>query len=378
MGAWRRIVVAAALASGGVAAAGCGSSGGSGANVPTGAVATVGGAPIARAAFVAELRSQAVRNARGGTPVPYDFPDFKACVAAKRTRADVDVDLSHDECEQEFKRLRLSTMQALLQSEWIRRDAAARRLSVSTKQLDATVRARQVQFGGGDSKRYRAYLRKQGLTEQTFRDGIRQGQLIERIQQSVKTKVPKPGSQEVSQFYDANKAAFALPERRDARIVLARTKAQAEQAKLALARGESWEATAKRFSIDPATKDKGGKLRNYSRSRAAGELDDSLFTASRGKLGGPLETQFGWYVYTVERVLPAHKRPLTDVRKQIVDYLHQQEQRRALDDFSKKWVSRYRQMTTCADDFKVAECGNGPATNPVDPNAAQSSQQTPQ
>ena len=221
-------------------------------------------------------------------------------------------------------------------------------------------------------------MRRQGFTEQSLQEGIRRTLLIEKIKKSVNDKVPAPNASQVAQFYEANKQAFALPERRDVRIVLARSKAKAEQAKQAIANGESWATVARRYSIDPASKDKGGELKGYKRSKAAGELDDALFEVPKGKLSGPLETQFGWYVYLVEKVHPARQQPLKEVRGQLKDYLRQQEETRVLTEFSQDWVSRYQGQTACAEGFKVAGCGNGSGDDTSGTDATQSPQQTPQ
>ncbi len=372
----RTTVAAAVSAVAVLSSLGCGNSGNASVNVPPGAVATVGDTVITRSAFVAQLRLEAARRAKGGTVVPYDFPRFDACAAAKRNAPNSSG--GRQECKREFERLRPAAMKLLLQGEWLKQDAAARGLSLSAKELDAGVRKRQRVLGGTQSKRYQATLRSQGFTEQSLRESVRRALLIEKIRKSVNDQVAAPSASQVAQFYEANKQAFALPERRDVRLVLARSEAKAEQAKRALADGESWEAVARRYSIDPASKDKGGKLKGYKRSKGAGELDDALFETPKGTLSGPLETQFGWYVFIVEKIMPARQQPLKEVRGELKDYLRRQEQTRVLTEFSNDWVSRYQGRTACAEDFKVAGCGNGSGDDSSGSGTTQSPQQAPQ
>ena len=52
------------------------------------------------------------------------------------------------------------------------------------------------------------------------------------------------------------------------RIVLAKSAAQADQAKKALQSGQSWTAVAKKYSIDPTTKNSGGLLSGVHQDRA--------------------------------------------------------------------------------------------------------------
>ena len=103
---------------------------------------------ITRSAFVSELRLEAAKRSKGGTAVPYDFPRFDACAAAKRSGPDASGSESRQECKREFERLRPTAMRALLQGEWLKQDAAARGLSVSAKELNAEVRKRQRALGG--------------------------------------------------------------------------------------------------------------------------------------------------------------------------------------------------------------------------------------
>ena len=109
---------------------------------------------------------------------------------------------------------------------------------------------------------------------------------------------------QIAAYYNKNKARFAQPERRDLRIVLTKDKAKAEQAKKALESGQSFKSVAKKYSIDQASKAQGGKLPAVAKGQQEKALDNAIFNAKKGKLTGPVKTQFGYYVFDVTQDHP--------------------------------------------------------------------------
>jgi foldase protein PrsA len=90
-------------------------------------------------------------------------------------------------------------------------------------------------------------------------------------------------------------------------------------------------------------------------------FDKAIFAASKGKVEGPVKTQFGWYVFDVQKITPASQQSLQQSKETIRNLLRSQRQQKALDKWIKDFRERYKDKTTCADDFKTAECKNGPS-----------------
>jgi foldase protein PrsA len=90
-------------------------------------------------------------------------------------------------------------------------------------------------------------------------------------------------------------------------------------------------------------------------------FDKAIFDASKGKILGPVKTQFGWYVFEVEKVTAASQQSLEQARQTIRNLLRNQNQQKSLDEFIKDFRERYKEKTVCAEDFKTAECKNGPS-----------------
>ncbi len=96
------------------------------------------------------------------------------------------------------------------------------------------------------------------------------------------------------------------------KIVLDQDAAQANAAKAALQHGQSWTAVAKKYSIDPTTKNKGGVLTNVTKGQQDAALSNAAFAAPVNKLIGPIKGQFGYYVVEVTKITPATQQSLAE------------------------------------------------------------------
>jgi len=74
--------------------------------------------------------------------------------------------------------------------------------------------------------------------------------------------------------------------------------------------GQSWKAVAKKYSIDPTTKNKAGLLTNVAKGQQDAALSAAAFAAGKGVLLGPIKGSFGYYVLEVTKINPATTRSL--------------------------------------------------------------------
>src|SRR5206468_4520439 len=128
-------------------------------------------------------------------------------------------------------------------------------------------------------------------------------------------------TKQITDYYNKNKTRFAQPERRDLRIVLTKTAAKAKVAEQALKSGQSWKSVAKKYSIDQASKNQGGKLLAVAKGQQEKALDDAVFGAPKNKLEGPIKTQFGYYLFKVSKVTQASQQTLAQASATIKQLL---------------------------------------------------------
>jgi len=370
----------ATLGLGAAAVAGCGN------DVPAGSVAKVGDTTITKKDFDKWLKTAASGQAQGGPAVVPDPPDFARCVATKQkqptqSRSQPTGAALKKQCKQEYDQLKGEVMQFLIQSEWVQQEAKARDVKVSDAEVSRSFADQKKQAFPND-KAYKKFLASSGMSEQDILYRVKLDQLQQKLTQKVTEDEGKVSSADVKDYYNKNKKRFAQPERRDLNVVLTKNKAKAEQAKKALDGGKSFKSVAKKYSIDEASKSQGGKLPDVARGQQEKALDKAVFAAKKRKITGPVKTQFGWYVFEVTKVKAASQQSLAQASETIRNLLKSQRQQKALNSFIKNFRNDYKDKTVCADDYRIAECKNGPKektdTGPASGGAPGGAQQAPQ
>src|SRR5829696_432236 len=233
-------------------------------NVPGNAVVRVGDQSIKKDTFDHWMRiaaiSQAGQAAASGNAAPKanipDAPDFQQCVANKRKTApkpakgqpqQTDAQFK-TQCKQEYDQLKNSVLEFLIRSTWLDNEAGEQDVKVTDK--DVQKKLDEAKKTLGDDKAYQQFLARAGMTNADVFYQQRSELLEQKITEKITKGKDRVTDKQVSQYYEKNKSRFAQPERRDLRIVLAKTKARADAAKAALADGQSWSAVAKEYSID--------------------------------------------------------------------------------------------------------------------------------
>jgi foldase protein PrsA len=364
----KSLLSAAFLTLGAAAMIGCGGSD----SVPSGSVATVGDEEITQEEFDKWLGTAVSGQAQGGEAVVPDPPQFTKCVAAKK---DAPVPKGQEkpsdaalkkQCQQEYDTLKREVMLFLIQAEWVEQEADEQGVEVSDASVRKSFEDQKKQAFPTD-KAYNEFIKTSGMTEEDILFRVKLNELQQKLTQKVTEDATKVTDADIEEYYEKNKRRFAQPERRDLRVVLTKTEAKAEQARSALNDGESWKQVVKEYSIDEASKAQGGLLPAVAKGQQDKALDDAVFDAKKGELEGPVKTQFGWYVFEVEKITPASQQSLEQSKDTIKNLLRSERQQKALDKFVKEFREDYREQTECADDYRIEECSNAPKKQDTGP-----------
>jgi len=357
----KSLIALAAATLGLVAFTGCGN------DVPAGAVAKVGDSTITQDEFdkwmTIAVRGQSQQQ--GGAAAVPEPPDFEKCVAAKgkapvpKGEKKSSEDALKKQCKSEYETLKREVMQFLIQGEWVQQEAEQRGVKVKEAQLQKALEDQKKQVFPND-KQYKQFLKTSGMTEEDVLFRVKLNELQQRLTQKVTEDAKKVTDKDVAAYYEKNKKQFAQPERRDLRVILTKTEGKAQQAKRALESGQPFKKVVKQYSIDEASKSQAGLLPAVSQGQQEKAFDTAIFDAAKGKLEGPVKTQFGWYVFKVEKVTKASQQTLEQSTDTIKNLLRSQRQQKALDAFVKEFREEYKDQTKCADDYRVVECENAP------------------
>ena len=360
----RLLLALCALAATAAVAVGCG-------GVPGNAVASVEGEAIEKQDFEHWMNVAAKSSGQPNASVP-DAPEFTKCVANKKKSAPKPAEGQpkttdaqyKDQCKQEYNQLRDQVLQLLTSFVWIEGEAEEQGIKVTDAEVKKSFDQQKKQSFPKDAD-YKKFLKDYGQTEEDVMQRVRLDLLSNKIRDKVIKGKDKVTDAQIEDFYNKNKERFAQPERRDLRIVLTKAEAKAKQAKAALDDGQSWATVAKQYSIDEASKSQGGKLPAQAEGTLEKALDEAVFKAKRGEVTGPVKTQFGHYVFEVEKVQKASQQTLEQAKETIRQTLQSQNQQKALDKFVTDFQKKWKERTECREGYVTQQCKNAPKATPT-------------
>jgi foldase protein PrsA len=275
----------------------------------------------------------------------------------------------------QYDAVKQQVMQFLVSAKWIDGEAEERGLSATDAEVKRQFKQTKDQSFPNE-KAYQRFLKTSGQTEEDLLFRVRLDVLSNKIRQQVTEESANVSDEEIEDYYNDNEQQFSQPERRDLEVILTKTQAKALEAKKAVDGGQKWSAAAKKYSVDPASKEQGGKLLGVSKGQQDPKFDAAIFAAVRGRVAGPVKTDAGYYVFRVTKVTKATKQGLDQSKQGIKQLLVSQKQQKQLDQFSTNFRNTWRKRTDCDEDFVIADCRNGreptqATTPPVPPGQPQ-------
>jgi len=344
-----------------------------GSGIPGNAVVQIGKASISKDAIshwlvVANDQNQLSTGAKApALPIP---PDYTACVkaaeqaagntAASRSSAEVSIDKST--CQTNYQTLLTEVLNYLIPEMWIQGEAAKRGFKVTSKAVEASFKqALKTSVPPlTTTKELNSFLAATGETVADLKWRTYVSLLGNKIALAVQKKAAKVTAAAITAYYKKNHAQYTTPETRNIHLVLVQLPATAQLVKSLLAGGESYATVAAKYSIDATTKSKGGEMLGVTSAELTPQLSAKVFAAKVGALSGPVKTAFGYYVFTVDKVVPSKTQTLAQSSKSIKALLSTQQVQAALtalqNDLTKEWTPR----TTCREGFQVPDCANNP------------------
>jgi foldase protein PrsA len=317
---------------------------------------------------------QAGTTGKASIPQP---PEFTACIAAKKKTAvkpakgqPTPTDATYKtQCKTEYESLRDSVLQFLISSAWIEGESADLGVKLADSQVKKDFDKQRQQSFPKDTD-YAAFLKSSGYVQEDLLYRIKVQSLSTKLRAKILEGTDKVSSAQIGAYYNKNKSRFAQPEKRDLRIVLTKTEAQAKKAKAALDGGQSFKTVAAKSSIDQGTRDNGGLLAAVPKGQQEKALDDATFKAEKGKIEGPVKTQFGYYVFEVAKITPGSQQTLAESTASIKQLLVSQNQQKKLDAFVKTFQKKWKARTDCRKGFVTDDCKNAPKKSATTATAA--------
>ncbi len=336
-----------------------------GGGIPGNAVVQVGGTPITKSAFEhwMSVAASSTAGTTGAKPAIPDPPTYTACIAhlkatapkpAKGQTAPTEAALK-TQCEQQYKSLQQEVLGFLISSSWVLGEAESLGVKISDKEVKKQFeQIKNQQFP--KAAEFQKFLATSGQSVSDLLLRVKLNLLSSKIQQKIAKEKHTPSQAEIEKYYKEHSSQFGTPEKRDVRIILTKTEAQAKQAKKEIESGKSFASVAKSKSIDPTSKASGGELKGVVKGQEEKALDEAVFSAKKGVLGGPVKTPFGYYIYEVTGTTAGSSQTLAQSQASIKQQLTAQQQQQALSKFVKEFKKKWMGKTECRSGFVVADC----------------------
>lgn len=162
---------------------------------------------------------------------------------------------------------------------------------------------------------------------------------IERLLNRVTSHAKRPKAQDAADYYRKHREEFLVPESLHAAHIVKNVddnctednaRSAIEAAQQILLEGNPFEEVADQHSDCPG---RGGDLGFFPRGQMVEEFDAVVFTLPTGQLSPIFRTSFGFHIAKVIERRPEGYRPLSEVRPQIEELLHEQAKRALLETY---------------------------------------------
>jgi len=153
---------------------------------------------------------------------------------------------------------------------------------------------------------------------------VRRQILIEAAKEWRLARMEKIQDADIKRWFEQHRSDFAVPEQIHARHILVASREKALKIIDKLKRRRDlFKLLAARESLDDSNKARGGDLNWFPRGVMVKAFDDAAFKLKLNTLSEPVKTRFGWHVIEVLDHHPETKKPLEEVRDEIISLLQQ-------------------------------------------------------
>ena len=260
-----------------------------------------------------------------------------------------------------YEEIQSPALGELLQAVWISGEAEERNVTVTDKQIAASLAEIKKQSFKTEAA-FQKFLKESHLSPKEVNKKVELQLLAKDLQEKISNEAGPPSEAEVKAYYDENKATqFTTKATRDVRVIVNEDKGEVEAALKALEADNSpasWKKVAKKYSSDPTTAKKGGLQAGISEEFLKGAVKKAIFGSDQGEVIGPTKFEKN---YLVTEVVKEHKQtvqPLKEVEPTISSQLTQTKQQEFLTEFVAEFESKWRARTVCASAFATSSCSN--------------------
>lgn len=255
-------------------------------------------------------------------------------------------DISKDELYNELVSLGgESTLNSMITMKLIDQEATKANVSVTEQDVNAEIETLKTQYGG-----------EEGLNTALSQSGMTMDSLKKNTEVQVKIrKILEPQTtvkdEDISAYYEENKATFATPEQVRASHILVKTKEEADEIKKQLDEGADFATLAKEKSTDTGSAANGGDLGFFGEGEMVEAFEKAAFSMKIDEISDPIKSDFGYHIIKKtdhkEATNPTEEDKKEDIRNILVE--------QQVGELSTNWMSELRSKATIVNTLEPAD-----------------------
>lgn len=270
--------------------------------------------------------------------------------AAKKQQMSMGTDFKTENGRNQYFDMRKQVVQDIILSKYILSDAEKQNIVFTDAQVDQEIEKVKANNFRNSDEAFQKALRKNNFTIPKLKEVIKERNIVKLVLDKLITENVKVTEKDITDFYNAKKdTEFVVKETIDAAHILVKDEATAKAVLAELATGKNFDELAKKYSIDPGSKDKGGQLGFFKRTgdmveefaKAAWALENGAVTKE------PVKTQFGYHIIKRIGYKPEEVTPLEKVKEKITGDLKNLKQ----GEFFTKWKEKTLKETEVKPNF---------------------------
>lgn len=183
------------------------------------------------------------------------------------------------------KKLERLALQKLIQRRLLLQEAGRRKITVTPQDLDRSLSALRGRFQ--DLRDFGRWMKERGLDDQSLFETLRADMLMKRVMGALVEGV-RITEESVERYYEAHQEDLVIGEEVRLRIILVKSKAEAEEILTSLRKGENFSLLARKLSLGLHAA-QGGDMGWVIPQTLPLPLQEAVGKLKAGDVGGPLQ-----------------------------------------------------------------------------------------
>ena len=249
----------------------------------------------------------------------------------KITLAEVDVRLTQmagqqaemfqgEQGEQAKAQFRNQVLDQMIEMELLMAEVNKRGIKVTDKEIDSKLKELMKEYGLKDQAELEAALKQQNMTFAQFKKELADRIQIEKLGDQV-TKDIKASDKEVKEYYEKNKASFAVKDQVQVAHILVQEEEKAKKILSDVRAGADFSKLAKEHSIDPGSKDKGGEMPMTDKDQFVPEFAEASWKLEPGQISELVKTTYGFHIIKMIAKKNGGEKKFEDIKDEVEEQM---------------------------------------------------------